>query len=79
MKVTFVHLIHTVSFSAIGSKAISSKYFMYMFAIIGDKGEPIAKSSSCWYIADHNWNVVVCMQNVNVSIRLNIRMLVNSS
>lgn len=54
------------------------KYFMYMLIITGDYGAPIAKPSSCWYMPDCSWKNVVCTQNVNISIKLLIGMLVRS-
>lgn len=57
----------------------SSKHSIYMFVNTGDNGEPTVKPSSCWYISKSSWKNVVCIQNINISIRLSIRMLVHSS
>lgn len=49
MMVPSMYLSHMVGFSGEVSIAISSKYFMYIFAITGDKGDSISKHFSCWY------------------------------
>ena len=43
IKVSSTYLNHIVGFRDIDSNAISSKYSIYIFAIAGDNGEPIAK------------------------------------
>lgn len=49
MMVPSMYLSHMVGFSGEVSIAIFSKYFMYIFAITGDKGDSISKHFSCWY------------------------------
>ena len=54
-------------------------YSIYMFAITDDNGNVIAKPCSYWYISLPNWKYAVSTQNVNISIRLSIEILVRSS
>ena len=61
---------HIVGFRDIDSNAISLKYSIYIFAI--------AKPSSCRYMCDPIPKCVVCVQKVNISIRLSIGILICS-
>ena len=65
-----MYLNNIVGFRDIDSNAISSKYSIYIFAIAGDNGEPIAKPSSSRYMCDPIPRCFVCEQKVNISIRL---------
>lgn len=47
MNESITFLIDSINFSDAVPKDIGLKYSMYMFAITGDYGEPIAMSSSC--------------------------------
>ena len=53
--------------------------YIYIYTIAGDNREPIAKPSSYRYMCDPIPKCVVCVQKVNISIRLSTGILVRSS
>lgn len=60
-----MYLSHLVGLS--GDAFCSHLTALYIFAITGVKGDPIAKRSSCQYISEPNWKDVHT-QTVNISI-----------
>ena len=79
MKVSYTYLNHIVGFRDIDSNAISSKYSMYIYS-------PLLVIMTSSLLSPHPVDIcdpilkgVVCVQRVNISIRLSIGILVHSS
>lgn len=60
-------------------KPFYSKYLMYISATTGHNDEPIAKPSAFWYMLYSSEKNVASTQNVNISFRIFLGIVVRSS